>query len=55
VDGQVYINRGEARPGALVTVEVEQAADYDLVGGIADGSTAVMPRKPARSRLRVVA
>jgi ribosomal protein S12 methylthiotransferase len=35
IDGKVYINRGQARPGEIVRVEVEQAGDYDLVGGIA--------------------
>ncbi|RMG19643.1 MAG: 30S ribosomal protein S12 methylthiotransferase RimO [Deltaproteobacteria bacterium] len=34
IDGQVYINRGEAAPGSLVPVEITEAADYDLVGGI---------------------
>src|SRR4051812_44068048 len=39
IDGKVYVNRGEARAGQLVRVEIEQAGDYDLVGGIvgADG------------------
>jgi ribosomal protein S12 methylthiotransferase len=35
IDGKVYINRGQARPGEIVRVEIEQAGDYDLVGGIA--------------------
>ncbi len=34
IDGKVYVNRGRARPGELVRVEIEQAGDYDLVGGI---------------------
>jgi ribosomal protein S12 methylthiotransferase len=39
IDGKVYINRGQARAGEIVKVEIEQAGDYDLVGGIvgADG------------------
>jgi ribosomal protein S12 methylthiotransferase len=39
IDGKVYVNRGQARPGEIVPVEIEQAGDYDLVGGIvgADG------------------
>ena len=39
IDGKVYVNRGRARPGEMVRVEIEQAGDYDLVGGIvgADG------------------
>jgi ribosomal protein S12 methylthiotransferase len=34
IDGAVYINDGDARPGDIVRVLVEQAGDYDLVGGI---------------------
>jgi ribosomal protein S12 methylthiotransferase len=34
IDGKVYVNRGEARAGEIVPVEIEQAGDYDLVGGI---------------------
>src|SRR5947209_5347916 len=39
IDGKVYVNRGQAAPGQVVPVLVEQAGDYDLVGGIvgADG------------------
>ena len=45
IDGKVYVNRGEARPGQIVRVEIEQAGDYDLVGGIvgADGPAAALP------------
>jgi ribosomal protein S12 methylthiotransferase len=34
IDGCVYINEGEARPGDIVTVRVDEAQVYDLVGGI---------------------
>jgi len=34
IDGKVYVNRGKARPGSIVRVQIEQAGDYDLVGGI---------------------
>ncbi len=34
VDGIIYINDGEAAPGDIVKVIVDQAMDYDLVGGI---------------------
>ena len=34
IDGKVYVNRGQARAGQIVRVEIEQAGDYDLVGGI---------------------
>src|SRR5216684_5069885 len=39
IDGKVYVNRGQAKAGEIVRVEIEQAGDYDLVGGIlgADG------------------
>ena len=34
IDGNVYINDGMAYPGDLVTIEVTEAHDYDLVGKI---------------------
>jgi ribosomal protein S12 methylthiotransferase len=34
IDGQVFINDGLAYPGELVTVEVTEAHDYDLVGKV---------------------
>jgi ribosomal protein S12 methylthiotransferase len=34
IDGQVYINDGMAYPGELVTVEVTEAHDYDLVAKV---------------------
>ena len=34
VDGCVYINEGEARPGEIVNVRITSAQVYDLVGGI---------------------
>ena len=34
IDGMVYINDGLAYPGEFVTLEVTQAADYDLVGTV---------------------
>jgi ribosomal protein S12 methylthiotransferase len=34
IDGVTYINDGLASPGDIVTVEVSQAADYDVVGAI---------------------
>ncbi len=36
IDGQVYINDGMAYPGELVTVEVTEAHDYDLVAKIVE-------------------
>jgi ribosomal protein S12 methylthiotransferase len=48
IDGKVYINRGEARAGEIVRVEIEQAGDYDLVGGIcgAEGPAQPIGRMP---------
>ncbi len=54
IDGQVYLNQGVAAPGSLVTVRVEQAADYDLVGGIDEGTDILPPPKPASFRLPLV-
>jgi ribosomal protein S12 methylthiotransferase len=51
IDGQVYINDGEALPGALVAVRVEQAADYDLVGAIVRERTGPPRRLPPSPRL----
>ena len=34
VDGLVYINEGNARPGTFHSVEITEAHDYDLVGKI---------------------
>jgi ribosomal protein S12 methylthiotransferase len=34
IDGITYVNDGVAYPGELVTVEVTDAADYDLVGRV---------------------
>jgi len=36
IDGQVYINDGLAYPGEIVTVEVTEAHDYDLVGRVVE-------------------
>jgi len=42
IDGLTYINEGVAYPGEIVTVEVTDAADYDLVGK-------VVAREPGRA------
>jgi len=55
IDGKVYVNRGQARAGEIVRVEIEQAGDYDLVGGIvgADGpAQQVGAPRPAPKRPR---
>ncbi len=52
VDGQVYINEGMAYPGDLVTVQVTEAHDYDLVGRITARNalqrTPLLPREMPR-------
>jgi ribosomal protein S12 methylthiotransferase len=45
IDGVTYLNDGMAYPGELVTVEVSDASDYDLVGR-------VVAREPGRERRR---
>ena len=46
IDGAVYINRGNASPGEIVRVKVEQAGDYDLVGGIVGAEEGETPEPP---------
>ena len=59
IDGKVYVNRGQVRAGEIVPVRIEQAGDYDLVGGIvgADGPAqqlgAVRPA-PQRPRFPIL-
>jgi ribosomal protein S12 methylthiotransferase len=63
IDGLTYVNDGVAYPGELVTVEVTDAGDYDLVGRVvARDETQAARRLPdapaapktARGRLPVV-
>src|SRR3954469_766643 len=59
IDGKVYINRGQARAGEIVPVEIEQAGDYDLVGGMvgADGPAqhvGPVPPPPPRPRFPIL-
>jgi ribosomal protein S12 methylthiotransferase len=51
IDGKVYVNRGEARAGEIVRVEIEQAGDYDLVGGIAGAEAAPTLVTPVREHM----
>ncbi len=59
IDGVVYLSGAEVRAGEMVTVEVTQSADYDLVGEVVldDGSApaADAPPKPAVKPKRKVA
>jgi ribosomal protein S12 methylthiotransferase len=59
IDGKVYLNRGQARAGEIVRVEIEQAGDYDLVGGIAGAGgpaqqLGVAPPAPKRPRFPIL-
>jgi len=36
VDGRVFINKGAAEPGEIVSVKIQEAYSYDLIGEIAD-------------------
>ncbi|HEY7724221.1 MAG TPA: 30S ribosomal protein S12 methylthiotransferase RimO [Anaeromyxobacteraceae bacterium] len=44
IDGLTYVNEGVAYPGEIVTVEITDAHDHDLVGRV----VARDPRRPAR-------
>ena len=55
IDGLTYLNDGVAYPGEIVTVEVTDASDYDLVGRVVerDGARAsrrLPPQAPPRGR-----
>jgi len=46
IDGLTYVNEGVAFPGEIVTVEVTDASDYDLVGRVVE-------REAGRARRRL--
>ncbi len=54
IDGVVYLSGAEVRPGEMVTVEITQSADYDLVGEVVlDDGAAASPageKKPAPAK-----
>jgi ribosomal protein S12 methylthiotransferase len=57
IDGLTYVNDGIAYPGEIVTVEVTDASDYDLVGRVLarePGRAArPLPKGPAQRRSRL--
>ena len=60
IDGVVYLSGAEVRPGEMVTAEITQSADYDLVGEVllddGDAPAVAPPPKPRRRvSLRVTA
>jgi ribosomal protein S12 methylthiotransferase len=46
IDGHVYVSGGEAHPGEIRRVRIEQASDWDLVGELVDH-----PPAPPRARI----
>ena len=50
IDGLTYVNDGVAYPGEIVTVEVTDASDYDLVGRVVGRdpgrAASPLPREP---------
>lgn len=48
IDGQVFINDGLAYPGELVTVEVTEAHDYDLVAKVVERPNPKQKKHDAR-------
>jgi len=58
IDGVVYLSGPDVRPGQIVTAEITQSADYDLVGEVVldDAAAPVASPKPKRRvALRVTA
>jgi len=51
IDGKVYVNRGIAAPGTIVRVRIEEAGDYDLVGGIEGADGPAVALAPARAEV----
>ncbi len=51
IDGNVYINDGMAYPGELVTVEITEAHDYDLVGKVVGRQDPKSRRHNARAEV----
>jgi ribosomal protein S12 methylthiotransferase len=50
IDGQVYLNDGYADPGELVTVEITEAHDYDLVARIVERPEAGSRRRASETQ-----
>jgi ribosomal protein S12 methylthiotransferase len=50
IDGITYVNEGVAYPGEIVTVEVTDASDYDLVGKVVARDTTRPSRPLPRAR-----
>jgi ribosomal protein S12 methylthiotransferase len=46
IDGLTYVNEGMAYPGELVTLEVTDASDYDLIGRVVARDPSRPPPRP---------
>lgn len=57
IDGVVYLSGPDVRPGQIVTAEITQSADYDLVGEVVldDDAPVAAPKPKRRVALRVTA
>jgi ribosomal protein S12 methylthiotransferase len=55
IDGKVYVNRGVAAPGSIARVLVEEAGDYDLVGGIEGADGPAVALAPAQAEVARIA
>lgn len=55
IDGQVYLSGGEAIPGTMRRVRIEQATEYDLLGELLDeGEEAPQPPPKTKVSLKVI-
>lgn len=50
IDGVVYLSGGEALPGQMLLVDIEQATDYDLVGDLSHTETTLANERPRVAR-----
>jgi ribosomal protein S12 methylthiotransferase len=55
IDGKVYVNRGVAAPGSIARVRIEEAGDYDLVGGIEGSDGPAVALAPAHAEVARIA
>jgi ribosomal protein S12 methylthiotransferase len=52
VDGKVFLSGGEASPGQIRRVRIDQASDYDLVGELIDDGDEAPPEAAGRAPRR---
>jgi hypothetical protein len=51
----VYVNRGVGAPGSIARVRIEEAGDYDLVGGIEGADGPAVALAPAQAEVARIA